>query len=97
MGGDEFIIFMEYNDSPENQVKRIFNRLNGKFKQFDISVSMGVAKVESGYVNYETLFRMADTAMYTVKRDRKQAYCFYDNSMKDLLSGKEKRVERSRT
>lgn len=97
MGGDEFIIFMEYNDTPEHQVKRIFNRLNGKFKQFDISVSMGVAKVESGYVNYETLFRMADTAMYTVKRDRKQAYCFYDNSMKDLLSGKEKREERSRT
>lgn len=91
MGGDEFIIFMEYKDKVEPQIQRIFQRLTVEHKGFNVSVSMGVACVDSGCgIDYDTLFRMADTAAYTVKRRGKSGYCFYDDSMASLLDhGKE--------
>ena len=89
MGGDEFIIFMEYKKSAEPQVKRIFNSLNCKFKSFPIKVSMGVACVSDGLDDYDTLFDMADKAAYSIKRNGKNAYCFYDDSMKNLTTGRD--------
>ncbi len=86
MGGDEFILFMEYKNSVEPQIKRIYKGIAKKYKHFDISLSMGIACVESGTVDYERLFKMADTAMYTVKRASKGTYCFYDDSMEKTLS-----------
>lgn len=85
MGGDEFIFFIEYKDSVETQIKRIFSRLTVKFKQFDVGVSMGIACTESCDIDYETLFVHADTAMYTVKREAKNSYRFYDPSMTTVL------------
>lgn len=85
MGGDEFIIFMEYKDSTEPQIKRIFEHLTVKFRQFDVGVSMGVACAENFDGDYETLFNMADAAMYTVKRNGKNSYCFYTDEMRDCL------------
>ena len=85
MGGDEFIIFMEYKDSAEPQIKRIFEHLTVKFRQFDVGVSMGVACAENFDGDYETLFNMADAAMYTVKRNGKNSYCFYNDEMRDCL------------
>ena len=85
MGGDEFIIFMEYKDSAEPQIKRIFEHLTVKFRQFDVGVSMGVACAENFDGDYETLFNMADAAMYTVKRNGKNSYCFYTDEMRDCL------------
>lgn len=85
MGGDEFIIFMEYKNSVEPQVKRIFKRLTESFKGFDVRISMGVACAESGGIGYDTLFEMADQAAYAVKRNGKNAYRFYDESVTELL------------
>ena len=84
MGGDEFVIFMEYQDSVLPQTKRIFKRLTEKYCEFDVGISMGVACSEDAS-DYETLFLMADTAMYSVKRDKKNGFAFYDQSMKGTL------------
>lgn len=88
MGGDEFILFMEYKDSVEPQIKRIYERLTKKYKDFDIGVSMGIACAEKN-MDYDTLFTMADTAMYNVKRDSKGNYRFYDSAMKIVLRDSE--------
>ncbi len=77
MGGDEFMVFMPYKVEKEPQVKRIFNLLCSRYKDLDVSVSMGVACVEDCNQDYETLFRMADDAMYEVKREGGKAYRFY--------------------
>lgn len=85
MGGDEFILFMEYKKSVLPQIKRIFEHLTVPYKVFDVSVSMGIATTENFNGDYDKLFRMADAAMYTVKRGKKNGYCFYDETMKTLL------------
>ena len=84
MGGDEFILFMEYKDHPETLVKRVFNRISGDFKGFYICASMGIACVEED-VDYDTLFKKADAAMYVVKRNGRRAWRFYDDSMESIL------------
>lgn len=85
MGGDEFIVFMEYGKLAEPPIKRLFNALNVEYKGFPIKVSMGVACTGRQTQDYDTLFKMADTAAYSVKRNGKNSYCFYDESMKSLL------------
>ena len=85
IGGDEFIIFMEYKRSIETQIKRIFKCLTQKFADFQISISMGVACTESGVTDYDKLFARADTAAYAVKKGGKNAYRFYDETMKNIL------------
>lgn len=85
MGGDEFILFMEYKTNVEPQIKRIFERLCVPHKQFNVGVSMGIACTEGFTGEYNDLFQRADAAMYTVKRNKKNGYMFYDDSMKELL------------
>ncbi len=85
MGGDEFILFMEYNLGVKRQIERIFNKLTGDYKGFYIGVSMGVACAESDS-DYDMLFKKADTAMYAVKRNKKCSYRLYDDSLKSLLN-----------
>lgn len=85
IGGDEFIIFMEYTHSPEEQIKRIFSCITQNFGDFLVSVSMGVACAEGETTDYSTLFKKAEKAAYSVKKDKKNAYRFYDSSMENIL------------
>ena len=80
---------MEYKDSVEPQIKRIFERLTKRHKDFDVGVSMGIACTKDCKEDYDTLFTMADTAMYTVKRESKNSYCFYNPTMTTVLRGEE--------
>lgn len=84
MGGDEFIIFMEYKDNVLPQTERIFKRLTEKYRGFDMGISMGLASTFDS-CDLDELFHKADTAMYTVKRDKKNGYKFYDKNMKETL------------
>lgn len=84
MGGDEFIVFMAYKNTVEPQIKRIFSRLTGEYKTFPIRISMGVACADETVSDYDGLFAMADKAMYSVKKDGKNSYRFYDESMADI-------------
>ena len=77
MGGDEFLIFMPYKDEVEPPVKRIFRLLSTRYEKFNISVSMGIACAKDCGGNYDTLFHMADEALYEVKRSGRNNYCFY--------------------
>lgn len=80
MGGDEFLVFMPYKEEAEPQVKRIFNLLCSKYKDFQISVSMGVSYAKDCGRDYDTLFHMADEALYTAKRNGRNNYCFNEKT-----------------
>ena len=86
MGGDEFLIFMEYKVDMEPQIKRIFQRLCGQYKDFPIRVSMGVACAKECGGDYQKLFHMADTAMYVVKQNGRNNYCIYSEEMEAALN-----------
>lgn len=90
MGGDEFILFMEYKRTAEPQIKRIFKGLTGKYKDFDIGVSMGVACTD-GSIDYNELFSRADSALYTVKSATKKSFRFYDDSMVKIVREENKK------
>jgi putative two-component system response regulator len=78
MGGDEFLIFLEYRGNVEPVVERIFQTMTGLHAQFPIHVSMGVALSEQVGTDYDTLFSCADQAMYAAKRDGRGCYRFYE-------------------
>lgn len=88
IGGDEFLIFMQYKAELEPVIKRIYNSLVGRLEQFELSISMGVAESEKVGENYEQLLECADKALYSVKRSGKKNYRFYDDSMVDAFSAR---------
>ena len=86
VGGDEFLIFLECKLEIEPAIQRIFNALIGQYEQFPLSVSMGVATIETVGTDYDALFQAADKALYTVKRSGRGHMRFYDSTMKETLS-----------
>lgn len=90
VGGDEFIIFMEYKDNVEAQVARIHKRMTGDFKGFYIGISMGVACADENCIDFDELYHKADVAAYSVKRTTKNAYKIYNDSMSELLGAEGK-------
>ena len=86
VGGDEFLIFLEYKQDPEPVIQRIYASLRGEYKGFRLSVSMGISTSEDCGTDYDTLFRTADSALYTVKRGGRGAYRFYNHTMERTLS-----------
>ena len=85
-GGDEFMIFMEDMSGIDSIIDRIFHALSGKYEGFDISISMGISCSKRVGRDYESLFCCADKALYTAKQAGRAQYCFYDDSMKEILS-----------
>lgn len=86
VGGDEFLVFMEYTGDFEAQVSRVFRAVTGQYGSFYISVSMGASTLPEHGTDYEKLFYAADQALYTSKRGGRNQYKFYDDSMKGTLS-----------
>ena len=87
VGGDEFLIFLSYKGEPEPVIQRVYDELaGGSYQEFPISVSMGVATNETVGDDYDDLFHAADQALYSVKRDGRGHYRFYDGGMEKPLS-----------
>ncbi len=86
IGGDEFMLFMDYKYNLDMIIDRVFNALNGTYEEFPVSVSMGIAKSEDVGTDFNTLKYCADCALYTSKKDGKGCYHFYDDSMKEVLA-----------
>ena len=87
VGGDEFLIFLEYTGDLNPIISRIFSSLSGcVYENFPISISMGIAETSKIGTNYEDLFHAADQALYTVKRSGRGKFRFYDESMHKMLS-----------
>ncbi|MCH5315969.1 MAG: diguanylate cyclase [Eubacterium sp.] len=79
LGGDEFLLFLEYKTDIEKTINRIFNELCSPCGQFDISVSMGIALAQDVGLSYDALFHAADDALYNAKRAGRGQYVFYSN------------------
>ena len=86
IGGDEFMLFMDYKYNLDMIIDRVFNALNGTYEEFPVSVSMGIAKSEDVGTDFNTLKYCADCALYTSKKEGKGCYHFYDDSMKEVLA-----------
>ncbi len=86
VGGDEFLVFLEYQGDVEALAERIFQHLNGEMDGFPVSVSMGIAVTERAGREYEVLFGQADRALYAGKRRGRNRYCFYDDTMEHMFS-----------
>ena len=77
LGGDEFLLFLEYKTDIEKTIDRIFKNLCSPCEQFDISISMGVALAQDVGLSYDALFQAADEALYDAKRAGRGQYVFY--------------------
>ncbi|PNV62940.1 diguanylate cyclase [Clostridium sp. chh4-2] len=86
VGGDEFVIFIEFRDEIEPVVSRIFNSLVGQCGGFSISVSMGVSLYPEHGTNYEELFGNADQALYYSKQNGRRQFNIYNHSVQGFLS-----------
>lgn len=84
MGGDEFAVFAEYKDLEDavpNMVGRWFGAIRGDCDGFMITTSMGVALSRDVGMDYDVLFKAADTATYESKRAGKDRFTIYEPSM----------------
>lgn len=86
IGGDEFLVFMKYEEHIDKLVERIYRSVAGSFEDFEVSASIGVALAPVQGKTYEELFLHADQALYASKHAGKNQYNFYDDSMQTLLS-----------
>ena len=87
VGGDEFLLFLEYQGEFEPIISRIFDTISGcSYEGFPISISMGVARTAVAGASYEEVFHAADQALYMVKRSGRGQYRFYDSTMHQMLS-----------
>ncbi len=86
IGGDEFLIFTDYQNEVEPIVERLYQSISGEYAGFEISLSMGVSTCPKDGKNYEVLFHRADQALYAAKKRGRKQYCFYDRSVRGTLS-----------
>lgn len=86
IGGDEFLIFLEYSGEIEPVIRQIFAALHGEYQSFEILISMGIALSPENGTQYDALFHAADQALYVAKKGGKDRYRFYDDSMQGVLS-----------
>ena len=86
IGGDEFLLFLECEGELEPVIQRIFESLHGEYGGFKVTVSMGIALAPRDGDAYDGLFHIADQALYAAKKGGKDRYCYYDDSMRELLS-----------
>ena len=86
IGGDEFMVVVEYHQEIESVVELIFENLSGTYEHFPISLSMGVSTTKDCDREYEMLFKRADKALYTAKRSGRGRYVFYNDMMEAMFS-----------
>lgn len=76
IGGDEFMICLQYGSNIQGAVDRIFKQLKMQYKDYPIRLSMGIAQTETISRNYEELFNAADKALYQAKKQGRNCYVF---------------------
>ncbi len=86
IGGDEYMIFLEYGNQIEREMGRFFDVLQENYEGISVSISMGIALTDVVGSQYDRLFHSADQALYVAKRSRRGSYVFYDDSMREMLS-----------
>lgn len=85
IGGDEFLIFSRCpTEQASRQIERIFNALSVMYRDFPISISMGVSFCPLHGKTYEALFHCADQALYEAKRRGRSQYVLYDPALAEV-------------
>lgn len=87
-GGDEFVVFTNNADECED-VEVCLNKLMEMMpketelpdKNDLIQCSAGITTVSPAEKDYSTIFRQADAALYTAKREGKNRFCYYKIGM----------------
>lgn len=85
-GGDEFLVFMKGVEDP-NVIKRHAARLKdffhnftaGEYVKYSVGASIGAAVYSENGKDFESIFKMADKALYVVKRNGKNDLAFYSD------------------
>lgn len=79
VGGDEFAVFMRNYKDREN-IEQLAERILYNFEKLSkdsgitVSCSLGVAMYPDNAVNFDELYKIADSAMYEIKRSSKHDY-----------------------
>ncbi len=92
-GGDEFVVVVNNieNSLPlatimDNLLKQFKPVFKSNNRNFNITVSIGIAIYPENGENGSELLRNADTAMYRAKEEGRGGYCYYTKSMnQDVL------------
>lgn len=87
LGGDEFCILLEMNDQELSNIGYLCERIIASIKtpfildkvEVYISCSIGVALYPDDSENFNDLFRKADSTLYQVKEQGRNAYRFFSN------------------
>ncbi|WP_232697462.1 diguanylate cyclase domain-containing protein [Brevibacillus daliensis] len=90
IGGDEFVVFLKGNNSPEVITKSADKLMDefrrtyaGEKRNYKISGSVGIALYPEHGESYTELFRNADSALYFAKKQGKDSYCMFHAGLKD--------------
>ncbi|YCO01488.1 putative bifunctional diguanylate cyclase/phosphodiesterase [Vibrio sp. VNB-15] len=92
IGGDEFLLVipdLHDADSAKRFATTVLSVFNEPFvwqnHEFFLSASVGMSVFPEDGDNAEQLLACADMAMYRVKQDGRDAFCFYDHNMNQDL------------
>lgn len=88
-GGDEFLVVMDFIESPEVATivaQKIIHALQIDFmidsKEIFIGASVGISVFPKDGKEVDTLVKAADIAMYQVKSQGKNNFCFYSDHLR---------------
>lgn len=95
VGGDEFVVFFKNKTDREELEKKaqaILDTLTEILKEMGYggiaSVSIGIALHPHDGNTYDTLYNNADKALYFIKKNGKNSYCFYYDEEKNGFQNK---------
>ena len=81
MGGDEFAVFLPnavdmdvLRDKINRLIENSRSRLADKYQAYRLSISVGAAILNKEHADYDTLYQLADTAMYVAKQKGKNSF-----------------------
>lgn len=97
IGGDEFVVVLLSDAEDEElipRIEKIIDEVNvqvnvAKMEYKDVSVSVGVALIPEDGEDFQTLYNLADKALYHVKQNGKCGYHFYNDKEKSSILGKD--------
>ena len=81
MGGDEFAVFLPnavdmdvLRDKINRLIENSRSRLADKYQAYRLSISVGAAILNKEHADYDTLYQLADAAMYVAKQKGKNSF-----------------------
>jgi diguanylate cyclase (GGDEF)-like protein len=97
LGGDEFALFVCFSGMSDTEVRKIVDAHMTEFreefaKEFEaerkscsVSLSAGIVISHGTEMDFETMYKSSDNALYTSKRDGKDRITYYEAVDKDKV------------